>query len=77
MHADVCSLHINILPAMVGDCDDITRCYILAFATIMLNTGLHNPAVKNKQTLESFMKQVSGINDGFVRSARITVHLPA
>lgn len=39
-------------------------CYILAFATIMLNTGLHNPAVKNKQTLESFKRQVSGINDG-------------
>lgn len=30
----------------------------------MLNTGLHNPAVKNKQTLESFKRQVSGINDG-------------
>lgn len=42
--------------------DDV--CYILAFATIMLNTGLHNPAVKNKQTLESFKRQVSGINDG-------------
>jgi cytohesin len=24
-------------------------CYILAFSTIMLNTGVHNPAVKNKQ----------------------------
>jgi cytohesin len=39
-------------------------CYILAFATIMLNTGLHNPAVKNKQTLESFLRQVRGIDDG-------------
>ena len=27
-------------------------CYVLAFSTIMLNTGLHNPAVKNKQVSE-------------------------
>ena len=39
-------------------------CYILAFATIMLNTSLHNPSVSKKQTLEEFIKMNRGVDDG-------------
>lgn len=39
-------------------------CYVLAFSTIMLNTALHNPSVKQKQTLESFISMNRGIDQG-------------
>ena len=39
-------------------------CYILAFATIMLNTSLHNPSVRDKPTLEIFMSMNRGIDNG-------------
>eukprot|EP00039_Didymoeca_costata_P024383 m.10155 g.10155 ORF g.10155 m.10155 type:complete len:389 (+) comp4209_c0_seq1:122-1288(+) len=39
-------------------------CYVLAFSTIMLNTALHNPSVKQKQTLESFINMNRGIDQG-------------
>lgn len=39
-------------------------CYILSFSIIMLNTGLHNPNVKQKITCEQFVKQNRGINSG-------------
>lgn len=39
-------------------------CYVLAFSTIMLNTALHNPNVRNKQTLESFITMNRGIDQG-------------
>jgi len=38
--------------------------YVLAFATIMLNTSLHNPAVKNPMTLEAFLTMNRKIDDG-------------
>lgn len=31
-------------------------CYVVSFAIIMLNTSLHNPSVKDKQTCEQFIK---------------------
>ncbi|RNA40271.1 cytohesin-1 isoform X2 [Brachionus plicatilis] len=31
-------------------------CYVVSFAIIMLNTNLHNPNVKDKQTLDVFLK---------------------
>jgi len=31
-------------------------CYIVSFAIIMLNTNLHNPSVKDKQTIDQFVK---------------------
>jgi cytohesin len=37
-------------------------CYVLSYATIMLNTTLHNRAVKDKQTVEQFIKINRGIN---------------
>lgn len=39
-------------------------CYVLCFSIIMLNTMLHNPAVKDKPTLEFWIKQNRGINAG-------------
>lgn len=39
-------------------------CYILSFSIIMLNTALHNPNVKQKITIEQFVKQNRGINSG-------------
>ena len=40
--------------------------FVLAFSTIMLNTDLHNPMIKheNRMTLEQFIKNNRGINDG-------------
>jgi len=43
------------------DCNPITfsdaeACYVISFAIIMLNTSLHNPSVKEKQTCEQFIK---------------------
>eukprot|EP00911_Craspedida_sp_UC1_P001916 UC1_evm1s1473 len=39
-------------------------CYVLAFATIMLNTSLHNPAVTKKTTLDEFVGMNRGIDAG-------------
>jgi len=39
-------------------------CYVLAFATIMLNTSLHNPSVKDKQSLDAFLNMNRGIDQG-------------
>lgn len=38
--------------------------YVLAFSTVLLNTDLHSPQVKKRMTLEDFIKNNSGIDDG-------------
>ena len=38
--------------------------FVLAYSTIMLNTDLHNPQVKTKMTLEQFIGNNKGINQG-------------
>jgi len=38
--------------------------YVLAYATIMLHTDLHNPGVKNKMSKEQFINMNRGIDDG-------------
>lgn len=39
--------------------------YLLSYATIMLQTSLHNPsAVKARMTLEDFQKMLKGVNNG-------------
>lgn len=38
--------------------------YVLAYSVIMLNTDQHNNQVKNKMTLESFQRNLRGVNDG-------------
>ncbi|KAI1946887.1 GDP/GTP exchange factor for ARF [Ophidiomyces ophidiicola] len=45
---------------------DADSLFILTYATIMLNTDLHNPNVKpqNRMTVEGFTKNLSGVNAG-------------
>jgi len=38
--------------------------YVLAYATIMLHTDLHNPGVKNKMSKDQFINMNRGIDDG-------------
>lgn len=38
--------------------------YVLGFGIIMLNTDMHNSAVKNKMTLAQYIHNSNGINDG-------------
>ncbi|EDQ87908.1 uncharacterized protein MONBRDRAFT_37798 [Monosiga brevicollis MX1] len=38
--------------------------FILAFATIMLNTSLHNPSVAHKPSLDEFVSMNRGIDEG-------------
>lgn len=38
--------------------------YILSYSVILLNTDLHSPQVKNRMTLENFLLNNSGIDDG-------------
>ncbi|CAG9315835.1 GBF1 [Blepharisma stoltei] len=43
---------------------DETASYVLAFSIIMLNTDLHSCAVINKMSIESYMRNVKGVNGG-------------
>lgn len=54
--------------------------YLLSYATIMMQTSLHNPnAVKSRMTPDDFKKMIKGINanqnleDDFVRKIYDTV----
>ncbi|WFC97155.1 guanine nucleotide exchange protein for ADP-robosylation factor [Malassezia brasiliensis] len=38
--------------------------YVLAYSVIMLNTDAHNPQVKHRMTLQDFVKNNAGIDDG-------------
>ncbi|MEW5304445.1 MAG: hypothetical protein WDW36_007055 [Sanguina aurantia] len=38
--------------------------YVLAYSVIMLNTDQHNTQVKQKMTLDSFRRNLRGVNDG-------------
>jgi brefeldin A-inhibited guanine nucleotide-exchange protein len=38
--------------------------YVLAYSVIMLNTDLHSPQIKNRMTVDSFITNNSGIDDG-------------
>ena len=38
--------------------------YILSYSVIMLNTDLHSPQIKNRMTIDSFIMNNSGIDDG-------------
>jgi len=44
--------------------DETDTCYIVCFGITMLNTVLHNPAVKHKTTEEQFISQFRGMNSG-------------
>ena len=39
-------------------------CYVLAFSLIMLQTDLHSTQIKNKMTVDEFVSNNRGINNG-------------
>ena len=47
-----------------GPFADETSAYVAAFSTMLLNTDLHNPAVRTKMGVEAFVKNNKGINAG-------------
>lgn len=46
----------------IFSCSD--TCYVLSFSIIMLNTGLHNPNVKDKPSIEKFIMMNKGLDNG-------------
>lgn len=46
------------------DIDGKDAAYLLAFQSIMLNSDLHKPGIKNKMTLEQLKKNLHGTNNG-------------
>ena len=48
-------------PGSVADAD---AAYVLSYSIIMLNTDQHNPQVKNKMTLDQFVRNNRGTNGG-------------
>ncbi|ORY06583.1 Sec7-domain-containing protein [Basidiobolus meristosporus CBS 931.73] len=38
--------------------------FVLSFSVIMLNTDLHNPQVKNRMSLDDYMKNLRSVNNG-------------
>lgn len=55
--ARYCSQNSNVF-------SNTDTCYVLSFSIIMLNTALHNPSVKDKPSLETFISMNRGINNG-------------
>lgn len=52
---------------VAGNKDSFTNAdtaYVLAYSVIMLNTDAHNPQVKHRMTLQDFIKNNAGIDDG-------------
>ena len=60
MGAFASALHRDA-PAPFADAD---AAYVMAFSLMMLNTDLHNPAVRAKMSLEQFVDNNRGINGG-------------
>ncbi|XP_022709060.1 cytohesin-1-like isoform X2 [Varroa jacobsoni] len=50
------------------------QCYILSFAIIMLNTMLHNSAIKDKPTTEGFIKMVTDSSMNFDRAMLVSIY---
>ncbi|XVN43531.1 MAG: T4SS guanine nucleotide exchange effector RalF [Candidatus Rickettsia vulgarisii] len=46
------------------DIDGKDAAYLLAFQSIMLNSDLHKPGIKNKMTFEQLKKNLNGTNNG-------------
>jgi len=42
----------------------VDACYVVSFSIIMLNTSLHNTNVKDKITMDGFVRMNKGVNDG-------------
>ncbi|EKM55633.1 uncharacterized protein PHACADRAFT_121344 [Phanerochaete carnosa HHB-10118-sp] len=48
-------------PAEVKSQDAV---YVLAYSIILLNTDLHNPQIRKRMTIEDYMRNLRGVNDG-------------
>lgn len=53
--------YISGNPSVFANAD---TAYVLAYSVILLNTDLHSPQVKNRMTLDDFLRNNRGINDG-------------
>lgn len=49
--------------------------YILAYSVILLNTDLHSPQIKNRMTVDSFIANNSGIDDGKDLPRELLTHI--
>ncbi|KAI0831147.1 Sec7-domain-containing protein [Trametes gibbosa] len=38
--------------------------YVLTYSIIMLNTDLHNPQIRKRMSIEDYMRNLKGVNDG-------------
>lgn len=43
---------------------DENSAYVLAFSIMLLNTDLHNPSLKSKMSVESYIRNLQGVNGG-------------
>ena len=59
-------------PDSVADADSA---YVLSYSIIMLNTDQHNAQVKNKMTLEQFIRNNRGTNGGNDWPAEVLVNI--
>ena len=55
------SAYVGANPGLFANAD---TAYILSFALIMLQTDLHNPAIKTKMSKEAFASRLRGIDNG-------------
>ncbi|KAI9301721.1 hypothetical protein BJ944DRAFT_243025 [Cunninghamella echinulata] len=53
--------YVNGNPNVFSNAETV---YVLSYSVIMLNTDLHNPSVKRRMTLQDFIKNNGGIDDG-------------
>lgn len=49
--------------------------YILAYSVILLNTDLHSPQIKNRMTVDSFIANNAGIDDGKDLPRELLTHI--
>lgn len=48
----------------IGVLKNADAAYVLSYSVVMLNTDLHNDSIRKKMTLEDFLRNSRGINDG-------------
>ncbi|VEU19845.1 DEKNAAC100264 [Brettanomyces naardenensis] len=53
--------YVNDNPTAFANADTV---YVLSYSVVLLNTDLHSPQVKDRMTLEEFVKNNRGIDDG-------------
>ncbi|CDO70750.1 hypothetical protein BN946_scf184798.g65 [Trametes cinnabarina] len=49
--------------------------YVLTYSIIMLNTDLHNPQIRKRMSLEDYMRNLKGVNDGSDFSTEYLVNI--